>query len=869
VHAAPPAVLPLPARHFPRPRLTRLLDEVAARAIVITAPAGYGKTTLASEWLGSREHVAWYRATPASADLAVFSIGVAEAVSEFADEALRRVSQRLQVGDQPEHAVQPLAEVLADDLAEWPDDAWLAIDDYHLVMQSPTVDRFVATLLELAPIRLLVTSRRRPPWATARKLLYGEVAEIGPAQLAMDAAEATQALGDHRPEAVRALVAQAQGWPALIGMAALTSSLEVPTGRVSDMLFRYFAEEVLRQEPPEVQEFMQRAAVPASFTLASARSLLGVADLGETVERLKDEGLLHEYGGGSLAFHPLLRAFLRARLEARDPPAFAEIVEASVAAARAEQRWDDAFELASSAGRRDLMRALTDDAAAGLMASWRLETLDRWLKLCEPLDEEANLRAIRAWLLYRSDHFAEAEAHAREVINELAATDPNSSLAWRVLGGSLYSLSRYEEALEAHLHARATARTRDHRIAALWSVASTSSTLEHEALDGALAELEAIPSANPDDLLLKANARVIRATSTDSLRGVWPTVEPLLEIAGAAQPLAQLKLLGGGMYLAVSRGDYRVARNLGAQAIAVARAFRIGADLAWPLVQLATAELALRDFAAARRTIVDIEAASAKPNSVLRGLMQILWTKLALFKDGPAHVLERDARSLVQLIGVPKSIRAEYGGLVAIAASGAGEVRRARAELGRIEGESIRIESRFYPRFARLIDHCLEDGPTSEVRKAAVQLVVEAAKADFIDAFVIAYRAYPPLLRLVWNHPISHAIAVAAVTAARDQPTARSAGVRLETSAPETEFGSLTKRETEVLALLAEGFSNAEIARSLFVSHSTAKVHVHNILEKLGVKTRTQAVALAHGAVRRPVVPGDEESRRTSKWRLA
>lgn len=59
----------------------------------------------------------------------------------------------------------------------------------------------------------------------------------------------------------------------------------------------------------------------------------------------------------------------------------------------------------------------------------------------------------------------------------------------------------------------------------------------------------------------------------------------------------------------------------------------------------------------------------------------------------------------------------------------------------------------------------------------------------------------------------------------------------------------LTEREREVLALVGQGYSNKEIAEALFITEGTAKNHVSNIIEKLGLRDRTQAAlwAVRHG----------------------
>jgi len=62
---------------------------------------------------------------------------------------------------------------------------------------------------------------------------------------------------------------------------------------------------------------------------------------------------------------------------------------------------------------------------------------------------------------------------------------------------------------------------------------------------------------------------------------------------------------------------------------------------------------------------------------------------------------------------------------------------------------------------------------------------------------------------------------------------------------PKSKTYDLTKRELEILKLMVDGLLNNEIAKKLVVSQSTVKFHVSNILSKLGVTTRTEAVALA------------------------
>ena len=174
-----------------RPRLTRMLDESGARIILLVAPAGYGKTTLAHEWLEDKR-AAWYRGSHASADVAALAVGLARAAAEVVPDAGDRMRQRLRATDRPEEDATILAEMLAEDVVNWPSDAWLVIDDYQFAMDSPACEEFVDVMCASPTMKALVMTRRRPRWATARRRLYGELIEIDRALLSMNDTEAVR-----------------------------------------------------------------------------------------------------------------------------------------------------------------------------------------------------------------------------------------------------------------------------------------------------------------------------------------------------------------------------------------------------------------------------------------------------------------------------------------------------------------------------------------------------------------------------------------------------------------------------------------------------------------------------------------------------
>jgi two-component system, NarL family, response regulator LiaR len=106
------------------------------------------------------------------------------------------------------------------------------------------------------------------------------------------------------------------------------------------------------------------------------------------------------------------------------------------------------------------------------------------------------------------------------------------------------------------------------------------------------------------------------------------------------------------------------------------------------------------------------------------------------------------------------------------------------------------------------------------------------------------------LLKNVSAEELANAIRAAYAGRPTLAPEAAAVLIRAATHRNEESGPGLTDRELEILQAMVDGLSNPEIAKKLFVSRSTVKFHVSNILMKLGAASRTEAVSMAiHGKI--------------------
>ena len=173
------------AGSLPRPHLIDWLDkQTGQRLILISAPPGYGKTTLLADFLAAHSGPsAWYQLEEADSDPTVFLTYLIEAIRRAKLKKAAKLGQNAQaLLDSPEAgmASQRVLTVLINELNEQVSDPFLLVlEDYHAIT-SPVVHQLMDYLLENAPptLRLIISTRADPPLALARLRARGLLAEL-------------------------------------------------------------------------------------------------------------------------------------------------------------------------------------------------------------------------------------------------------------------------------------------------------------------------------------------------------------------------------------------------------------------------------------------------------------------------------------------------------------------------------------------------------------------------------------------------------------------------------------------------------------------------------------------------------------------
>ena len=314
-----------------RPRLTRLLDRGAeAPVTLVSAPAGFGKTTMVVGWLAAREagaHVAWVSLDESDQDVSTFWTYVLLSIDRAVPGSGQGPLSQLQRGSA---AVEAAVVVVLNELSVIRDDLILVLDDYHLA-ESPAIQPGMRFLVEHLPpqVHLLISSRVDPALPLSRLRARGDLVEIRAADLRFTGDEASTYLNgahnlDLAPDDVATLEDRTEGWAAALQLAALSLRNRADPSRFiagfageDRFVVDYLADEVLDRQPPEVRRFLLETAVLERLTAPLCDALTGRSNGRTMLETLERQNLflvplddIRQW----YRYHHLFADVLRARL---------------------------------------------------------------------------------------------------------------------------------------------------------------------------------------------------------------------------------------------------------------------------------------------------------------------------------------------------------------------------------------------------------------------------------------------------------------------------------------------------------------------------------------------------------------------------
>jgi ATP/maltotriose-dependent transcriptional regulator MalT len=466
----------------------------------------------------------------------------------------------------------------------------------------------------------------------------------------------------------------------------------------------------------------------------------------------------------------------------------------------------------------------------------RLETLSSFAAVFRvaPSFPPPTVDVIEADAALRDGNFALAADLASRVRTVLPVDHPLRSRIAAVEAHSNVQLAQFEQAEAAFIDAKETALDDVDETEALHGLALARIFGERGNADAVVRELWERRHISPIYLLRATTTELSRRRLEEGLVDPLNLEEPLHACSLVEDPRARTSFTYGAAYALAQQGKYRTADTWLTLVWKDINEYDL--EFARPHATWTTAliRIGLRRFGEAERLLQSLEDGAAERGDEQHALnARILRARLLLQMGKQDEAVDLTSRDCPERLY--PSWRGEYLATRAIALAATDEADQAEGLAIEALATSRMVEVRMLASAARAISAARSANP-SEARR----LLVFASNLGVWDPVVCALRTCPVLSNelsrdLSWRERIERLY-----EASNDLGLARRAGFRTRSNRSPEEL--LTPRVMEVLGLIARGMRNAEIAKALYISQSTTKVHVRHILEKLGVRTRAEAV---------------------------
>jgi ATP/maltotriose-dependent transcriptional regulator MalT len=714
----------------------------------------------------------------------------------------------------------------------------LAIDDYQFAVPSPDSEELIATLIAESELRILLTSRTRPRWLDSRMRVYGEALVIGRDELGFTDAEAEAVMVTTTSAERDAIVANARGWPAVVGLAvfqpdagALIASSHLPAE-----LYEYFAEALFRGSSPELQQALFVFAL-CSGQMGAASDVVGT-DMDLLLADAAVRGFVIRPTEGQAEVHPLLQTFLLRKFREIEVHDATALVSACVRALGAAHLWEDSLTLLATFPEASVIAAQLAAALPDLLATGRIATVRRWVDLAKSIDAiDPIFLLAEAELQLREGHVATAQGLAARAATQLT-DDDLAAQAFVVAARAAHLRGESDFAREHALRAREGARAPAIGTEATW-----------------LQFLIAVEEQDPDVYEIASELRnAADGSASHALRIYNAEAFLQIEIAGRIRdaaaametaqglldhvfdPLVRSTFMNLWSNCVLCLGDYDRALELTDRQLQDATASGLDFAADYASVNRAGAFIGLRQLGEAKKILGELRAKPRSPSGHLAAQISL---KTARLRAASGDLLRAEIALRPDPTGVSTSFSGEWFGNRAVLLAASDDVAGASHAINTALVRSADGDGKHLADLALAIlelKHEHHDEKTTPSDRLA-----RVVRDGHLDDVVFASRVFAPLAQLGATDTHLRVALTQLFMNSHDTDLGRAAGLEMPRELRRRE--GLSPRESEVFELLAQGRSNKEIARTLFISESTTKVHVKHIYEKLGVHSRAEAVA--------------------------
>jgi LuxR family maltose regulon positive regulatory protein len=415
-------VVPFPSKAKPperrpgivrRQRLVERLTEAAQRRIaIVSAPAGYGKTTLLMDFVQETEIKAcWYWIDERDRDLNAFLRYILAAGRNVFPEFGNNLAEALENGGpkSPEEASELLTEATMDPQVEY----LIILDDFHSLDDAPEETRkAIEGWLYRIPLNchVVLAGRTKPqigvlPMMTVRQ----EVMPIQLSDFAFTADEVVQLFREVLGREISLDDAQrladvTEGWAGALVLLAdrveAAGAVDLEKLRSSDTLYQYISLEQFDRLPEDLRDFTRRSGVLRLMKVDTVNELLEIENAQDQLTRLANLNLVVSEDDGTgervYRYHGLFRAFLVSNLRASNESQFREINILAAQLMEGAEHWEDAVYHYIQAEAWDNVVEVTEDVGWRMFEEGKWDTLAEWLEAV-PAEEMTSLPRLMLW----------------------------------------------------------------------------------------------------------------------------------------------------------------------------------------------------------------------------------------------------------------------------------------------------------------------------------------------------------------------------------------------------------------------------------------------------------------------------------------